>query len=119
MLPAILSKDVVGTVSQVGDGITDLQIGDRVMSLGSVTVADSSQSGLQQYALADAVNCAKVPDNISDDEAVRYYVEDCATRPSTDPHIGDDPDQRVCRIRGSFRGARSVSTMARRQASSR
>lgn len=41
------------------------------MSLGSGSVADSSQSGLQEFALADVVNCAKVPDSISDDEAVR------------------------------------------------
>jgi len=47
------------------------------MSLGSGAVADSSQSGFQQYALADAVNCAKIPNNISDDEAVRWYLEDC------------------------------------------
>ena len=69
-LPAILSKDVVGTVSRVGDGVTAFEIGDRVVSLGSGTVADSSQSGLQEYALADVVNCAKIPDNISDEEAV-------------------------------------------------
>jgi NADPH2:quinone reductase len=71
-LPAILSKDVVGVVSRVGDGMTKwFQVGDRVMSLGSGAVADSSQSGLQEYALADAENCAKIPDNISYDEAVR------------------------------------------------
>jgi NADPH:quinone reductase-like Zn-dependent oxidoreductase len=69
-LPAILSKDVVGTVSEVGEGVTNFRVGDRVMSLGSGAVADSSQSGFQQYALADAVNCARIPDNISDDEAV-------------------------------------------------
>jgi NADPH:quinone reductase-like Zn-dependent oxidoreductase len=72
-LPAILSKDVVGVVSQVGDDMANwFQVGDRVMSLGSGAVADSSQSGLQEYALVDAENCAKVPDNIPDDEAVRF-----------------------------------------------
>ena len=70
-LPAVLSKDVVGVVTQVGDGVTAFQVGDRIMSLGSGAVADSSQSGLQEYALADVVNCAKIPDNISDEEAVR------------------------------------------------
>jgi len=72
-LPAILSKDVVGIVSQVGDGVTAFKVGDRVMSLASGTVADSSQSGLQEYALADVVNCAKTPDNISDEEAVGSF----------------------------------------------
>ena len=50
------------------------------MSLGSGTVTDSSQSGFQQYALADAVNCAKIPNNISDDEAVWCYSERCTIR---------------------------------------
>jgi NADPH:quinone reductase-like Zn-dependent oxidoreductase len=66
----------VGTVSRVGNGITNFQIGDRVMSLGSGAVADSSQSGLQEYALADAVNCAKIPANTSDDQAVRNCPEE-------------------------------------------
>lgn len=70
-LPAVLSKDIVGVVARVGDGMTkEFQVGDRVMSLGSGAVANSSQSGLQEYAIADAENCAKVPDNISDEEAV-------------------------------------------------
>jgi NADPH:quinone reductase-like Zn-dependent oxidoreductase len=79
-LPAILSKDVVGIVSQVGDGVTNFRVGDRVMSLGSGAVADSSQSGFQQYALADAANCAKIPDSILDDEAVRCCPEDCTIK---------------------------------------
>jgi NADPH:quinone reductase-like Zn-dependent oxidoreductase len=50
------------------------------MSLGSGAVTDSSQSGFQQYALADAVNCAKIPNNISDDEAVLCHPEECRTK---------------------------------------
>ena len=50
------------------------------MSLGSGAVTDSSQSGFQQYALADAVNCAKIPRNISDDEAVRCYLDKCTIK---------------------------------------
>lgn len=67
----MLSKDVVGVVSRVGDGVTVFKVGDRVMSLGLGAVMDSSQSGLQEYALADVENCATIPDSISDDEAVQ------------------------------------------------
>jgi len=74
-LPAILSKDVVGLVTQVENDATTFRVGDRVMSLGSGAVADSSQSGLQEYALADVVNCAKIPDSISDEEAVCLLSE--------------------------------------------
>lgn len=66
----MLGKDVVGTVTQLGSGVEAFRVGDRVMSLGSGTVADHSQSGLQEYALADVVNCARVPEGLSDEEAV-------------------------------------------------
>lgn len=41
------------------------------MSLASGTIVDFAQSGLQQFAVADTENCAKIPDNISDEDAVR------------------------------------------------
>lgn len=102
-LPAVLSKDVVGVVSQIGDGVTAFHVGDRVMSLGSGAVADSSQSGLQEYALADIVNCAKIPDNISDNEAVwsclkHQYIQKCTLT----VHAGDIPDQCLCIPCGSL-----------------
>ena len=38
-----------------------------------MSLADASpgapQSGLQEYAVADIINCAKIPENINDDEA--------------------------------------------------
>lgn len=67
-------------MSQVGDGVTSFQVDDRVMSLGSGAVTDSSQSGFQQYALADAENCAKIPNDISDDEAVRFHLDECTIK---------------------------------------
>ena len=69
MLPYVLGKDVVGTVSALGEGVTSFKIGDRVMSLADAAPG-ALQSGLQEYAIADLVNCAKAPDNVSDDQAV-------------------------------------------------
>ncbi|RYP56167.1 hypothetical protein DL771_012112 [Monosporascus sp. 5C6A] len=54
LLPAPLANDVVGTVVQVGDAVTDLACGERVMAQAGI-VAGCTQNGLQ--------NC------ISDDEA--------------------------------------------------
>lgn len=72
MLPYVLGKDVVGTVSAPGQGVTSFKEGDRVMSLADASPG-ALQSGLQEYAIADVVNCAKIPDNISDDEAVCIF----------------------------------------------
>ncbi|KAF3491689.1 putative alcohol zinc protein [Arthroderma uncinatum] len=67
-LPAILCNDVVGKVSKIGGGVTDLGIGDRVMSQAGLTPG-STQNGLQEYALAEIGGFSRIPDSITDDEA--------------------------------------------------
>ncbi|KAL2839261.1 putative alcohol dehydrogenase [Aspergillus pseudoustus] len=67
-LPFIPTNDVVGTVTQLGPGVTDLAIGDRIVYQPSFAPG-STQNGLQEYALADLGALAKIPDSITDDEA--------------------------------------------------
>lgn len=66
-LPAILTNDVVGIVTALGAEVSNFALGDRVVSQSLVT--DSTQSGLQEYAVLDADFAAKVPDSLSDDDA--------------------------------------------------
>lgn len=73
MLPYVLGKDVVGKVVGLGQGVTGFQVGDRVMSLADAAPG-ATQSGLQEFAVADIVTCVKIPHNMSDDEAVRHLV---------------------------------------------
>ncbi|KAI1753925.1 putative alcohol dehydrogenase [Xylaria castorea] len=73
-LPAILANDVVGKVTKLGQGVTDIAIGDRIMYQAGFTLhspgsPSSTQSGLQEYATADIVSLAKIPDSVTDDEA--------------------------------------------------
>ncbi|CAJ2511287.1 Uu.00g069120.m01.CDS01 [Anthostomella pinea] len=67
-LPAVLTNDVVGRVSQLGDGVTGVAIGDRVVAHAAID-APWLQTGLQEYTLAYAGCWAKLPDSVSDDEA--------------------------------------------------
>ncbi|CAN8102714.1 unnamed protein product [Discula destructiva] len=67
-LPAILTNDVVGKVTKLGEGVTGVVVGDRVVSQPGFS-ANSTQNGLQEYAVADTVAFAKIPDSITDDEA--------------------------------------------------
>ncbi|KIA75684.1 alcohol dehydrogenase [Aspergillus ustus] len=67
-LPFIPTNDVVGTVSELGPGVTELSIGDRIVYHPSFAPG-STQNGLQEYALADLAFLAKIPDSITDDEA--------------------------------------------------
>ncbi|EIN12420.1 GroES-like protein [Punctularia strigosozonata HHB-11173 SS5] len=71
--PAILGFDAAGVVEEVGEGVTNLKKGDRATSfyLHSLWEGDIKphRATFQQYALATAEFAAKVPDNVSLDEA--------------------------------------------------
>lgn len=67
-LPSILSNDVVGKVTKLGDGVAGVAVGDRVVSHAGFAPG-SQQNGLQEYAIADVGAFTKIPDSVSDDEA--------------------------------------------------
>lgn len=67
-LPAVLTNDVVGKVTRIGEGVSGITVGDRIVSQPAFTPG-STQNGLQEYAVADIGALARIPDSISDDEA--------------------------------------------------
>ncbi|KAH8171056.1 alcohol dehydrogenase groES-like domain-containing protein [Sarocladium implicatum] len=73
MLPAPLANDVVGTIVELGDAVTDLACGERVMAQAGI-VPGCTQNGLQEYALVDMPGgptpaACRIPHGISDDAA--------------------------------------------------
>lgn len=60
-LPAVPGTEAVGVVEALGDGVSHLQIGQRVAGGGEQTWA--------QYYLADARRLVPVPDGVSDETA--------------------------------------------------
>ncbi|MCJ1448521.1 MAG: hypothetical protein MMC23_009038 [Stictis urceolatum] len=67
-LPAVLTNDVVGTVTSLGPSVTKYAIGDLIVSHPAFTL-DYKQTGLQEYAVADVDFSAKIPEGVSSDEA--------------------------------------------------
>lgn len=67
-LPAVLTNDVVGKITALGDGVTGLALGDRIVAQAGMA-PDYSQNGLQEFTVADVGALAKIPDSITDDEA--------------------------------------------------
>jgi NADPH2:quinone reductase len=67
-LPAVLANDVVGKVVKVGKGVTLLKEGDRVVSQADFAQG-TPQNGLQEYAVLHEQFTARIPDNITDDDA--------------------------------------------------
>ncbi|EKM51626.1 uncharacterized protein PHACADRAFT_187062 [Phanerochaete carnosa HHB-10118-sp] len=65
--PAIFGFDAAGLVAKVGEGVTSVAVGDRVMHSG--TLEEPQMSTFKQYTVICADFVAKVPPNISLDEA--------------------------------------------------
>ncbi|KAI0052285.1 hypothetical protein FA95DRAFT_1379025 [Auriscalpium vulgare] len=66
--PGVSGNDAAGTVEEVGEGVTNVKKGDRVLFQCWWKPAD--RGAFQQYCLADAATgIAKIPANLSFDEA--------------------------------------------------
>ncbi|KZT22238.1 GroES-like protein [Neolentinus lepideus HHB14362 ss-1] len=64
--PAILGTDSAGTVAALGKGVTGFAVGDKVFHQGWFT---NDKATFQQYTIVPAEITAKLPSNISLDEA--------------------------------------------------
>ncbi|GAA5929769.1 hypothetical protein JCM1841_002642 [Sporobolomyces salmonicolor] len=69
--PFILGTDTAGIVEEVGEGVTHVRKGDRVLGhmLGLGT-GNSKHSGFQEYAVVSGTTVAAIPSSISFEEAV-------------------------------------------------
>jgi len=65
--PAILGSDTAGTVEAVGEGVTAFSVGDRVFHQGLFN--DNRTASFQQYVVVPAEIAAKIPDNVTFEEA--------------------------------------------------
>jgi len=64
--PPIFGSDSAGTVDDVGEGVTGFKKGDKVLHQGYF---NNRTSTFQQYTIVPAEIAAKIPDNISFDQA--------------------------------------------------
>jgi NADPH2:quinone reductase len=72
-LPAVIGNEGAGVVEAVGDGVTSVQVGDRVaycMSLGSYT----------ERRVFDADRLVKIPDGITDHQAAAMMLKGCTVQ---------------------------------------
>ncbi|KAI0715787.1 GroES-like protein [Cerioporus squamosus] len=64
--PAIIGLDAAGVVEAVGEGVTSLKKGDRVLYEGFL---ENDRAGYQEYTLITADLAAKIPEKVSFDQA--------------------------------------------------
>ncbi|TFK71494.1 GroES-like protein [Pluteus cervinus] len=70
--PTVLGTDGAGEVVEIGEGVTGFEKGDKVFFQGSYDKA--TYATFQQYALAEAATTAKIPENLSYDQASTFPV---------------------------------------------
>jgi NADPH:quinone reductase-like Zn-dependent oxidoreductase len=67
-LPAVVGYEVAGTVAALGEGVTHLAVGQRVMAL-------LDKGGYAEYAVAAAPQAFPLPDGLGDGEALALLVQ--------------------------------------------
>jgi len=68
--PNILGNDVAGTIEAVGEGVTALAKGDRVLAFPTLGLGDKPHyAGFQRYTLVPQDLVTKIPANVSFDDA--------------------------------------------------
>lgn len=69
--PAVIGADFAGVVVSLGEGVTALREGDRVVAQGNL---ENKRGSYQEYTIASADYAAKVPAVISFDEAASLPI---------------------------------------------
>ncbi|KZP15654.1 GroES-like protein [Athelia psychrophila] len=64
--PMTLGFNAAGIVAAVGDGVTDLAVGDRITAFA---YQGSRSKAMQEYTILSRTVCAKIPDNLPLDAA--------------------------------------------------
>jgi NADPH:quinone reductase-like Zn-dependent oxidoreductase len=75
--PHILGLEVVGEVDQVGDGVEEFEVGERVMPYllgGDVFIGVAGPGGLAEYVIAPPKQLVGVPDKLDDRDAAAIQV---------------------------------------------
>ena len=76
-LPHISGGDIAGVVAEVGDGVSNVKVGDRVMLdplVEGEALGEDRTGGLAEYAKVPAENCLPLPDEVSFEEAASLPI---------------------------------------------
>jgi NADPH:quinone reductase-like Zn-dependent oxidoreductase len=64
--PVVIGRDIAGDVAEVGFGVTEVAVGERVFLQGD---SEGDNGAFQQYAVVESHLLAKIPPNLSYDQA--------------------------------------------------
>ncbi|HEY3250365.1 MAG TPA: NADP-dependent oxidoreductase [Ignavibacteria bacterium] len=104
--PIRLGSDIAGIISELGSGVTNLSIGDKVYGNASVIAGGSGAFG--EFALASSKLLAGMPKNLSFTQAATIVLSGLSAQQALSEHIKLKARQRIL-IHG---GAGGIGTAA-------
>ncbi|HEX5797300.1 MAG TPA: NADP-dependent oxidoreductase [Candidatus Saccharimonadales bacterium] len=105
-LPATLGGDIAGVVSEVGDNVDSLGVGDKVYGQASVVAGNSG--AFAEFAATSAKQIAKSPSNLDFKQAASLPLVGVSAMQAVSEHIDLKPGQKIF-IHG---GAGGIGTIA-------
>ncbi|RZN32624.1 zinc-binding dehydrogenase [Bradyrhizobium sp. Leo121] len=77
-LPVVIGLDLAGTISAIGDDVTDWKVGDRVLvnplKPGVGLMGEMTDGGMAEYVAADARQLIRLPDAVTFEQAASLPV---------------------------------------------
>ncbi|KAH9564287.1 hypothetical protein CY35_04G017700 [Sphagnum magellanicum] len=70
--PITIGIEGVGKISEVGEDVTNVKVGQRVYPLLSKT-AETDQGSWQEYVVVPALRVIPIPDSVSDESASQFF----------------------------------------------
>ena len=98
-LPATLGGDIAGTVTQIGEGVTGLAIGDKVY--GQANAVAGNTGAFAEYASTSAGQIAKSPTNLSFTEAASLPLVGVSALQALNDHIKLTSDHKILIVGGA------------------
>ncbi len=105
-LPVTLGGDVAGVIKEIGEGVEGFSVGDKVY--GQASVLGGGSGALAEYVLTKAEQVAKMPDNLSFEEAASLALVGVSALQGLRDTIKLQPGQKIL-IQG---GAGGIGTVA-------
>jgi alcohol dehydrogenase len=98
-LPATLGGDIAGTVTQIGEGVTGLAIGDKVY--GQANAVAGNSGAFAEYASTSAGQIAKSPKNLDFNEAASLPLVGVSALQALNDHIKLTSDHKILIVGGA------------------
>ncbi len=107
-LPATLGGDIAGVVSEIGEGVANVAVGDKVY--GGASAAGGNSGAFAEFAATKSGEVAVMPSNISFEEAAAVTLVGVSAWQAVTQHIKLQSGQKIF-INGGAGGIGAIAIM--------